>query len=299
MTSAAIALLVLSAVTHALWNLMGKQQPSASFFLVVNTLGTLCFTPVLFFTAGALPSFPPSVWGLIALTGLFQAGYYVALAGAYRTGQLSISYPVARASAVLFVAVANALLQRGRHPGPLAVGGMALIICGILLLPVEDLRRLHWKSYITRSTLLAAAAALGTAGYMICDDRALRLLRLVPALPGGVTGATILYSWVEAISTSAWLAGLVLLSRRTELREVVRTRAGLATATGAVIFFSYALVLLAMNLSTDVSYVAAFRQLSVPVGAGLGILLLGEPVPPLKLAGLAGTTAGLVLVAVG
>ncbi len=301
MTLTAIALLVVSAITHALWNLAGKQQSSASFFLVVNTLGTLCFTPILFFTAGGLPLFPPLVWLLIALTGFFQAGYYAALAGAYQAGQLSVSYPIARASAVLFVAVANALLQRGRHPGPLALAGMALIVAGILLLPLEDLRRVHWRAYLRRSSLLAVGAALGTAGYMICDDRALRLLRSVPGMPGGVTGATVLYSWVEAISTSIWLSGLILLFRaeRTRLPGVVKSRSGLAAVTGIVLFFSYALVLLAMNMSRDVSYVTAFRQLSVPIGAGLGILFLKEPVSRPKLLGLCGTTLGLVMVAVG
>jgi drug/metabolite transporter (DMT)-like permease len=301
MALAAIALLVLSAVTHALWNLASTQEPSPAFFMVVNTLGTLCFTPVLFFTAGALPYFPPSVWGLIVLTGLFQTGYYVALAGAYRGGQMSVSYPIARASSILFVALLNSLLRSTGRPGPAALAGMALISLGILLLPLESLRRFHWKTYLTRGALLALAAALGTAGYSICDDRALRILRGIPGLPGGITGATILYSWVEGISTSVFVTLLVLLLRpeRQRLPRLLQRRVGLATATGAIIFFSYALVLFAMNMVRDVSYVVAFRQLSVPIGAALGILVLKEPIRGPKLAGAAITTAGLVLVALG
>ena len=92
MTLTAIVLLLVSAVTHAGWNLLGKREhPTAAFLLVANILGCLCLTPVLVFYGRALAAFPPRVWVLIGLTGLCQAIYFTALAGAYRTGDLSIA----------------------------------------------------------------------------------------------------------------------------------------------------------------------------------------------------------------
>jgi len=66
-----------------------------------------------------------------------------------------------------------------------------------------------------------------------------------------------------------------------------------------MIFTAYGLVLFAMAFVRDVSYVSAFRQVSIPIGAGLGFLVEKESVQPQKIAGLLFTLTGLVLVAVG
>jgi uncharacterized membrane protein len=112
---------------------------------------------------------------------------------------------------------------------------------------------------------------------------------------------TLLYSVLEAVSTSAWLTILVLaLPRQRAIAREVLARSFLRTAlTGASIFFTYLLVLMAMLLARDVSYVVAFRQLSVPVGAALGIVVLKEPLHGPKLAGIAAVTVGLLLVGLG
>ena len=54
-----------------------------------------------------------------------------------------------------------------------------------------------------------------------------------------------------------------------------------------------------MGHVTNVSYVVAFRQLSIPLGAVLGVLVLGEPGYRPKLAGVALMFGGLILVALG
>ena len=56
---------------------------------------------------------------------------------------------------------------------------------------------------------------------------------------------------------------------------------------------------MAMAFSGNVSYVVGFRQLSIPLGAIVGILVLKEASPVPKLTGVAIMFAGLVLVAVG
>jgi uncharacterized membrane protein len=69
-----------------------------------------------------------------------------------------------------------------------------------------------------------------------------------------------------------------------------------AAVTGLAIAFTYGLVVAAMNFARDVSYIAAFRQLSIPLGAALGVIVLGEPAPPPRVCGLALIVVGLVLV---
>ena len=52
-----------------------------------------------------------------------------------------------------------------------------------------------------------------------------------------------------------------------------------------------------MQFVDNVSYIQAFRQLSIPLGAAAGIVLLHEKITKPKLAGLILIIIGLILVA--
>ncbi|MPN49957.1 hypothetical protein SDC9_197581 [bioreactor metagenome] len=54
-----------------------------------------------------------------------------------------------------------------------------------------------------------------------------------------------------------------------------------------------------MNFVTNVSYIQAFRQLSLPLGFVAGVMILKERSGAPKLAGVAMIVAGLLLVALG
>ena len=69
-----------------------------------------------------------------------------------------------------------------------------------------------------------------------------------------------------------------------------------AAITGIGIYLTYGLVLASMNYVTNVSYVAAFRQLSIPLGALMGIIFLKEPAYRVKIFGVVSIFAGLVMV---
>ncbi len=57
------------------------------------------------------------------------------------------------------------------------------------------------------------------------------------------------------------------------------------------------MVLIAMAHATNVSYVGAFRQTSIPLGAALGIVVQKEPLYRAKVIGTAVALAGLIMVA--
>jgi len=71
-----------------------------------------------------------------------------------------------------------------------------------------------------------------------------------------------------------------------------------AVAAGLVITLGYSMVLVAMAYASNVSYIAAFRQTSIPLGAALGIIVEKEKPYPLKLLGVAVILGGLILVVV-
>ena len=83
--------------------------------------------PVLVIFGEKAFQIPASVWGLLVATGFFEALYYVSLAKAYRYGEMSIAYPLARAFPVLFVAFFSELLGRGERISSLSLAGMLLV----------------------------------------------------------------------------------------------------------------------------------------------------------------------------
>ncbi|NLF01514.1 MAG: multidrug DMT transporter permease, partial [Anaerolineales bacterium] len=301
-TTTALLLILASTVTHAGWNLLSKQErPSAAFMLVANTLGMVLLAPALVFYGSALRSFPLSVWLLVGVTGVCQSIYFSGLAGAYRWGDMSVAYPLARAVPVVLVAAVSLALGQRDQFTLQALAGMALVVAGSLLLPRQRFGVFRARDYVQLSTALALLAALGTAGYSLVDDHALRLLRESSSLKVGVVALTLLYALLEGVSTSLWL-GCAVLARREEraaLRRVLRQPLGRPWLAGLGIHLAYTLVLVAMAYVTNVSYVVAFRQLSIPVGAALGVAALGEPAHRPKLVGVALMFVGLVLVATG
>ena len=81
MTLTSAVLILISAVVHAAWNLLGKREhPTPAFFLAANTIGCLCLTPAVLAYGRGILEFPASVWLLIALTGICQAVYMSSLA---------------------------------------------------------------------------------------------------------------------------------------------------------------------------------------------------------------------------
>jgi drug/metabolite transporter (DMT)-like permease len=149
--------------------------------------------------------------------------------------------------------------------------------------------------------LLALVAALGTVGYSILDDRALRLLRAGDGLTAGNLAVTLVYAIIAGISASLWLGAFVALRREDRRQARALTRADLRQAflVGLFIFVGYALVLVALALVPNVGYAVAFRQLSIPLGAVLAIVLLKEPAYRPRLLGVGMVFVGLVLVATG
>jgi uncharacterized membrane protein len=81
--------------------------------------------------------------------------------------------------------------------------------------------------------------------------------------------------------------------------EVLRGYKSAAATTGIGIYLTYGLVLISMNYVSNVSYVATFRQLSIPLGALFGMALLKEPRYNPKIISVAVIFIGLIMVGVG
>jgi len=303
MTLLAILLVVISAFMHAGWNLLSKsQRPSTGFFLVASISGAVMLSPSLIMYHDTVAHcIPTRVWVLLLATGFFMALYYACLAGAYRAGDMSVAYPLARSSPVIVVAIVTLMLGRSDQVSGLCFAGIILIVGGCFLIPLHRFGDIHLRNYMNATCGLALLAAIGTSGYSIIDDEALRQLRTNTQLTIGNTQATLLYACLEALSASMWLAIFIAFRRksRASLREVLQTNRNRAVLTGVAIFLTYALVLISLAFVTNVSYVVGFRQLSIPLGTIAGILVLKEAPNAPKLTGVAIMCVGLILLAIG
>ena len=268
---------------------------------MANTIGVICVLPILFYYWKQVHLIPQPVWMFVVISGFFLAAYMEALAGAYRSGDISIAYPLARALPVIFVFWITQFLGKGNPLGGWFVLGVILIVGGCIVLPMKVFREFRILNYKNLCVLLAILAAVGISGYTVTDDIALRHLRELVGNPIGLVEGTLIYMVLEGIACSLWQSLFVFLRsrERANLREVLRYYKALAAITGIGIYLTYGLVLMAMNFVTNVSYVAAFRQLSIPLGASFGIVLLNEPRYYPKIIGVTMIFIGLISVGLG
>ena len=259
---------------------------------------SICLSPLLWVYRHALVQIPVQIWGLILLTGFCQSIYFIGLAGAYRHGQLSIAYPLARSLPVFIVTLISVVFKLGSPISWAGYIGILLIVCGCLLIPLQTYSAFKLRSYLNLYCFLALMAACGTAGYTLIDNEALRQIRSLPGLAFNAVETALLYMVLETLLTTLVLSIYVLSSpeQRTLFGNLRRTSWRSAAVTGIIINLTYGLVLIAMAYVTNISYLAAFRELSIPIGAFLGISLQKEPAFKPKLVGIGIVMAGLLLV---
>ncbi len=298
----AIALVVISAFTHAGWNLIGKkEQPSLTFFLTALAAGALALVPLVTPQLGLLPQLSPDFWFVLLWAGMFQALYHGALAGAYQAGDLSVVYPIARALPLVFTAGISTLLGRGDAISLACLVGCAAIMAGCFLLPLGQAKGSCSSNCLTSVIPLALATALSTVGYSMLDDHCIRTLAREFGHHTSFFSLALFYLFLETVTAVLWMVPMVAIARgeRREISRIRGNRLKTALVMGIGITGTYSLVLTAMNFAQDVTYVVAFRQLSIPVGAVLGMVLLREPATRSKCVGLTAISMGLVLVALG
>jgi drug/metabolite transporter (DMT)-like permease len=126
----AIALLLVSAALHALWNLLLKQSPEKYLAMGWQVILSGILSIVSIFFTG-LP--PRSVWFILLISVALEAVYFLLLSFAYDNHDFSLVYPVARGAAPALVVLWSAIFL---HEIPSRGGflGIAMIICGLVII---------------------------------------------------------------------------------------------------------------------------------------------------------------------
>ncbi|MBN1671772.1 MAG: EamA family transporter [Kiritimatiellae bacterium] len=293
----AVVLILISAFTHTVWNSIAKKcDTSAAFFGLAMLASVLAFLPASFYCLPLVPHLPLKFWVILLATALFQAGYYYFLGKGYRHGEMSIVYPIARSYPVIVVTLVMFLF--GQTPTWPALAGVVMIVGGCFLIQLRRFREWDWRRFGNLAAFFAFLSALAAAGYSICDKidmDAVVAANTMLARPRAGVVLPLFYNWLINIPLC-----LVLLSSglrdRARFRASIRQDGRRAAAVGLLSFGTYGLVLGSMRFVTNVSYVVAFRQISILFTVGAGILFLGEKRYPPKIAAAIIIFAGLALV---
>ena len=278
-----VALVAVSALLHVAWNVRlktaGEPLRAATVGMLAATVGIVPAGVAAWWLTGR-PALPVEGVALGLLSGVIEAGYFVLLAAAYRRGDLSVVYPIARGTAPL-LAVAIGVGLFGEQLGVPGSAGVVLLLAGFMALqqPWRALRRTGRGSGVAGSArsagsgrggvdpAIAFALATGVtiATYTAIDRLGTRLIHPLPyAAILWVTTSVALALWVRFVA-----GGDVFTGGRSEIRS--------AAIGGWLTLGAYVLVLWALSLA-PLSGVAPLRESATVFAAAWGSVRLGEAV---------------------
>lgn len=276
MSAGVLAIVLAAAFLHALWNALVKGAGDRTVMLGLIALGHVIPGLAL---ASSLPAPDPASWVFIVASTVIHWGYYYLLNAAYRIGDLSVVYPVARGAAPVLIAV-SAWVFVGEALSLLAWAGIGAISLGMFLLA-----RPGRLAKVAPAGLLAAfGTALTVAAYSMADGVGVR-----------ASGHVMSYvAWL--FSAEIFVAGFVLSTRLPRLRAMGGRSILIGIGGGVISGTAYAMALYAKTLA-PLGLVSAMRETSVIFAALFGVLWFGEGPKGQRLTAAAVVAAGVMLIA--
>lgn len=278
LTWGVVAMVLVGALLHASWNALVKSSTDKALdTALIHLLGSVITLPMV-----AVLGWPPAAaWPYMAASVVIHIAYYTALTGAYKHGDLGLTYPLMRGTAPLLVAL-SASFTLGEHLSPLAWAGVLGISCGVLALGLGS------KTVGSpRAIRFALANAVVIAIYTVVD-----------ALGARISGNAIQYV-VALFVLDGWPFALIVLSRRGKAAwPYARQRWPVATLGAFASLGSYGIALWAMTRA-PVATVAALRETSVLFAALLGSWFLKEAFTLRRALGTGVIVAGVMALRLG
>lgn len=271
-----VFLVLLAAVLHATWNAVVKASGDRFLsFTAIRGTGT-----VLGCLAAAFVPVPvPEAWPYLLAGVAIHNCYYVVLLQAYRFGDLSHVYPLARGIAPVTVAVLAAVFA-GEVPNAGAMAGIALVSLGVTSLMFAGPSMAQGG---LKPVVLAVVTGLFIASYTVVDGLGIRL------------GQTAL-GYIVWLNVGEGIPFMIAASvmRRRDIGPFLKQNWPRTTGTGVLVVAAYALVLYALGQGA-MAHVSALRETSVLFAVIIGWAVLREPFGRHRIAAAAVIVTGVVL----
>jgi len=286
MSGLAVSLVLAAALIHASWNyILKKSGGGVGFVWTFAALSSLIYAPL---AVGVVMlwhfQFSVAALAYLVASAVLHTAYYLLLDRGYRYGDLSVVYPLARATGP-FLTVVIAVTLLGERPGAVALLGAALVVGGAFVL-VANPAKLREPGAL-RGIAFALLTGCMIASYTVVDKQAVSVALIPP----------VLQDWGANLGRVFVMAPLAL-RRRGEVKAAWTRQRKAVIAVSVLCPLSYILVLTAM-VFTPVSYVAPAREISILCAALMGTHFLREGDTPRRLAAAAAMAAGVVALALG
>ncbi len=277
MSILAFTLVIISAFMHASWNFATKRVSGDISVLYIGLCAAslISLPAVLFFLYR--DGIALSSLYFILGTGAIHAVYFFALSGAYRYGDISVVYPIARGSGVAGTAIVASMLLQENITAIGAVG-IFLIVAGTILVGI----RFSYRSGHYRGVLFALLVGLMIVCYSIVDKLAVR------------TTHPVVYIFGMFIAVSLIVSPYLLTKCRDEIVQAWRDYKRYSLIIGIGAMATYLIILFTFQFAY-VSYVVAAREIAVAIGAVMGLVILKEEISVRKVIGIVAIVAGLVI----
>lgn len=290
MSSLAFILIVISALMHALWNLLVKRSHHKTVFIwwmfvASGGLFTMAI-PLL-----PEPFHPPDTRTLllVSLAAVCFVLYHLFNGRAYRGGDLSVVYPLCQTS-MIYVPVWGIFLL-GERLSFAGVCGILLVLFGTYSIQLQQLSLAEMVRPFRNLKSPSVRDAL-SAGFIYSIGSI--------AEKSGVGNYSPLYFTYLLVLLMLFLMTFNMLRSkyRPQIGAELREHWGLILCSGPVMMASFLTFRYGLNLS-PVSYAVPVRQVSIVIGVLIGILFLKESFGRIRLVSAMFILAGALLIKLG
>lgn len=290
MSNFAFTLIVISAVMHALWNLLVKRSRHKTVFIwwmFIASGGLFSLIIPLLSEPFRRPDLHTLL--MVSLGAVCFVLYHLFNGRAYRGGDLSVVYPLCQTS-MIYVPIWGIVLL-GERLSFAGVCGILLVILGTYSI---QLQRLSFGEMVRPFRNLKSPSVRDalTAGFIYSIGSI--------AEKSGVGNYSPLYFTYILVLLMLFLMSFNMLrpKYRPLIAAELREHWGLILCSGPIMMASFLTFRYGLNLS-QVSYAVPVRQVSIVIGVLIGILFLKESFGRIRLVSALLIMAGVALIRLG
>jgi len=283
----AVALIIGSAILHAMWNLFAKNSLDKYVFSWWMKLFEFLFYMPIGVYLAFTTAVPMIGWIIALVSGIVHTAYWLLLSASYTHGDLSVVYPISRSAPIIVSIIA--VLFLGEKLSATGMAGIIIVMLGVYALSIDSL---NLKKLLSPGTpfrnlgvFFAVLTAFSVTAYTIVDKY------------GSSYFNPLLFVWTEKWISIIPFTLLTATQKRQHVKKEWVKNKWPIIAAGLLSPLSYAMIVFAMQM-VQVSYIVSIRQISVVFGVVLAGTLLKEENVKTRFFSSILIFAGLVLISI-
>ncbi|MED4784398.1 DMT family transporter [Brevibacillus choshinensis] len=285
MSTTILLILLFAAICHAIWNALSKQiEERDAFFTLILGASVILYVPLAIYLWNTSP-FPVAAIKWLLFSTISEVLYFVALAKAYQTNNLSYAYPILRGTAPIVTTVISTLFI-GAAIAWTGFLGILVIVAGVVFMNQRSfsLRELSHLLKDWHNMKWVFMAGSFSALSSVLDGMGASMM----------SGLLFKYFVFIGMFSGKWI-----LDRRAQTKvsyfSLVKRYPWHTLAGGIFVFVSNSLAVYAMQ-TTPVTYVASVREISIVFATIIGVVWLKEQVSIVKWVSIGLILAGVVII---